>query len=192
MNQIAAVAPYVRLYTQSQYERSYGTPDLVPASFLAVLMVAYMVLSIYLVLDRGCDPLKTNVAMILGIIIVGVLVFSFYETHSQPPERTGNIIDDNVALIEKSYRIRDIQPETPDSRYWPEEDSIERFAAPDSNTEPIRMAVTAQSETGDGLLHLTLQKDPGNLVRAYEGTGDTQHLITPAAHADNTRQKGQS
>ena len=192
MNQIAAVAPYVRLFTQSQYERSYGTPDWVPASFLAVLMVASMVLSIYLVLDRGCDPLKTNVAMILGIIIVGVLVFSFYETHSQPPERTGNIIDDNVALIESSYKIRDIQPESSNRGYWPEEDSIEGFVAPDSNKKPIRIAFTAHSETGDGLLHITLEKDPGNIVRAYEGTGDTQHLITPAAHADNTRQKGQS
>ena len=180
MNRIAAVAPYVRLYTQSQYERSYGTPDWVPASFLAVLMVASMILSIHLILDRGYNPWITNVAMILGIIIVGVLVFSFYETHSQPPERTGNVIDDNVALIEKSYRIRNIQPETPNTGYFSEEESIERFAAPDSNRKPIRMAVTAQSETSDGLLHLTLQKDPDNLVRAYEGTGDTQHLITPA------------
>ena len=192
MNRIAAVAPYVRLFTQSQYERSCEIPDWALSSFLAVFLVASMVLSIYLVLDRGCDPLKTNVTMILGIIIAGVLVFSFYETHSQPPERTGNVIDDNVALIEGSYKIRDIQPESSNRGYWPEEDSIERFAAPDSNRKPVRMAVTAQSETGDGLLHLTLEKDPGNLVRAYEGTGDTQHLITPAAHADNTRQKGQS
>ena len=181
MNQIATVAPYVRLFTRSQYERSCEIPDWALSSFLVVFLVASMVLSIYLVLDRGCDPLKTNVAMMLGIIIAGVLVFSFYETHSQPPERTGNVIDDNVALIESSYKIRDIQPESSNRGYWSGEDSIERFAAPDSNRKPVRMAITAQSENGDGLLHLTLQKDPGNLVRAYEGTGDTQHLITPAA-----------
>ena len=130
MNRIAAIAPYVRLFTQSQYERSCEIPDWALSSFLAVFLVASMVLSIYLVLDRGCDPLKTNVTMILGIIIAGVLVFSFYETHSQPPERTGNVIDDNVALIEGSYKIRDIQPESSNRGYWPEEDSIERFAAP--------------------------------------------------------------
>ena len=36
MNRIAAVAPYVRLFTRSQYERSCEIPDWALSSFLAV------------------------------------------------------------------------------------------------------------------------------------------------------------
>ena len=188
MSHIAVVAPYVRLYAYSQYESHPTVPDWALAAFAVVMFMVITAIFRMISNDSGWVEVAYGVTVVLLLVAVGI----YSVASSKPPERTGDVVDDNVALIEKSYRIRDIQPETPDSRYWPEEDSIERFAAPDSNRKPVRMAVTAQSETSDGLLHITLEKDPGNLVRAYEGTGDTQHLITPAAHADNTRQKGQS
>ena len=177
MSHAAAVTPYVRLYTYSQYDSHLPVPEWALVTFVIAMLIAITALYRMIPDDSGRAEVVYSVTFIvfLGAMIMGS------NASLKPPERTGDAVHDNVALIEKSYKIRNIQPETPDSRYWPEEDSIERFAAPDSNTEPIRMAVTAQSETGDGLLHLTLQKDPGNLVRAYEGTGDTQHLITPAA-----------
>ena len=190
MSHIAAVTPYVQLYTYSQYESHSTVPDWALAALVVVVFIVITAIFLMLMISdtSGWVGVAYCVTVVLLIVAAGICSAAI----SKPPERTGDVVDDNVALIEKSYKIRDIQPETPDSRYWSGEDSIERFAAPDSNKKPVRMAVTAQSENGDGLLHLTLQKDPGNLVRAYEGTGDTQHLITPAAHADNTRQKGQS
>lgn len=188
MSHIAAMAPYVRLYTYSQYESHSTVPDWALTAFFVVVFI--VITAIFLRISDAGEWVGVAYCVTVVLLLVSAGICS--AAISKPPERTGDVVDDNVALIEKSYKIRDIQPETPDSRYWSGEDSIERFAAPDSNRKPVRMAITAQSENGDGLLHLTLQKDPGNLVRAYEGTGDTQHLITPAAHADNTRQKGQS
>lgn len=188
MNQIAATTPYVRLYTYSQYESHPTVPDWALVAFAAVMLIVITAIFRMISDDSVWAGVAYGVTVVLILVATGVLGIA----SSKPPERAGNAIDDNVALIEKSYKIRNIQPETPNTGYFSEEESIENFAAPDSNRKPIRMAVTAQSETSDGLLHLTLQKDPGNLVRAYEGTGDTQHLITPATHADNTKQKGQS
>ena len=176
MNHVAAVTPYVRLYTYSQYESHPTVPDWALAAFAVVMFMVITAIFRMISNDSGWVEVAYGVTVVLFLVAVSIYSIA----SSKPPERTGDAVDDNVALIEKSYRIRDIQPETPNTGYFSEEESIERFAAPDSNRKPIRMAVTAQSETSDGLLHLTLQKDPGNLVRAYEGTGDTQHLITPA------------
>ena len=201
MNHVAAMAPYVQLYTDSQYNRTYEFPRWAHGLFLGAIIVGiFAVVAVAArTSDDDCNQSKAFGKALGKLILGSVIVLSIgfageaYDyAHSQPPERTGDVVDDNVALIEKSYMIRNIRSEDPKIEESAYGTMIERFAAPTSNKEPIRIAFTAHSETGDGLLHITLEKDPGNLVRAYEGTGDTQHLITPAAHADNTRQKGQS
>ena len=202
MNQASAMAPYVQLYTDSQYKRIYELPGWTQGVFLVILIVGMLAVAAAAsrTYDDDCNHQLKAVGKAFGKLILGSVIVlsigfageSYNYAHSQPPERTGYVVDDNVALIEKAYGIRNIQSEDPRIEENSDETMIERFATPASNKEPIRIAFTADSETGNGILHITLEKDPGNLVRAYEGTGDTQHLITPAAHADNTRQKGQS
>lgn len=53
-----------------------------------------------------------------------------------------------------------------------------------------RYEATAHSETGDGLLHITLQKEPDDRLRVYEKIGDSQHLITPARMNTATETRG--
>ena len=200
MNQASAMAPYIQLYTDSQYKRIYELPGWTQGVFLVILIVGMLAVAVVAsrTYDDDCNHQLKAVGKAFGKLILGSVIVlsigfageSYNYVHSQPPERTGYVVDDNVALIEKSYRIRNIRSEDPKIEESAYGTMIERFAAPTSNKEPIRIAFTAHSETGDGLLHITLEKDPGNLVRAYEGTGDTQHLITPARMNTATETRG--
>ena len=176
MSHAATTTPYVRLYTYSQYESHPTVPDWALAAFAVVMFI--VITAVWVMISSNSE--WAGMAYVAAIIVLLVSVSICCIVTSKSPERNGDVVDDNIALIEKSYRIRNIQPETPNPDDGPGDDSVKRFVGTDSNGKSIRMAVTAESETGDGLLHLTLQKDPDNLVRAYEGTGDTQHLITPA------------
>lgn len=180
---IQAAAPYVQL----QYEQIYATTG---AGLLLGLLVSAAIVDasgiISALMMYGCDEDDRStwkkVAQTLTVIMV-ILGLGILYLDNHPPLSGGNdtLAESNIAIIENAYRIRNIQPESQNPEDGSRNDSVERFIGTDPNGKSSRMAVTAESETGCRLIHLTLQKDPGGLVRAYENTGYTQHLITPAA-----------
>lgn len=184
---IQAAAPYVQL----QYEQIHATTG---AGLLLGLLVSAAIVDasgiISALMMYGCDEDDRStwkkVAQTLTVIMVILGMGILYLEHCTPLSGVDDAIaENNIAIIEKSYRIRNIQPETQNPGDDSGDDSVERFVGTDTNGKSSRMAITAESETGGRLLHLTLQKDPGNLVKAYENTGDTQHLITPAVTETN-------
>lgn len=184
---IQAAAPYVQL----QYEQIHATTG---AGLLLGLLVSAAIVDasgiISALMMYGCDEDDRStwkkVAQTLTVIMVILDMGILYLEHCTPLSGVDDAIaENNIAIIEKSYRIRNIQPETQNPGDDSGDDSVERFVGTDTNGKSSRMAITAESETGGRLLHLTLQKDPGNLVKAYENTGDTQHLITPAVTETN-------
>lgn len=179
---IQAAAPYVQL----QYEQIQATTG---AGLLLGLLVSAAIVDasgiISALMMYACDEddrsaWKKVVQTLTVILVIMGLGILYLDNH--PPLSGGDdaIAENNIAIIEKAYRIRNIQPETQNPEDGPGNDSVERFVGTDPNGKSSRMAVTAESETGGRLLHITLQKDPGGLVKAYENTGDTQHLLTPA------------
>lgn len=180
---IQAAAPYVQL----QYEQIHATTGAGP--LLGLLVSAAIVDAsgiIAALMMYGCDEDDRSawkkVAQTLTVIMVILGLGILYLEHCTPLSGGNDMLaESNIVIIENAYRIRNIQPESQNPEDGSEDDSVERFVGTDPNGQSSRMAVTAESETGGRLMHLTLQKDPGGLVRAYENTGDTQHLITPAA-----------
>ena len=180
---IQAAAPYVQL----QYEQIHATT--VAGLLLGLLVSAAIVDAsgiIATLMMYGCDEddrstwkkVAQTLTVIMVILGLGIL---YLDNHPPLSGVDDAIAENNITIIEKAYRIRNIQPETQNPGDGQGDDSVERFVGTDPNGQSSRMAVTAESETGGRLLHITLQKDPGGLVRAYENTGDTQHLITPTA-----------
>lgn len=179
---IQAAAPYVQL----QYEQIHATAGaglLLGLLVSAAIVDASGIISALVMYKCDEDDRSTwkKVAQTLTVILV-ILGLGILYLDNHPPLSGENdmLAESNIAIIENAYRIRNIQPESQNPEDGPEDDSVERFVGTDPNGKSSRMAITAESETGGRLMHLTLQKDPGGLVRAYENTGDTQHLITPA------------
>lgn len=179
---IQAAAPYVQL----QYEQIHAATG---AGLLLGLLVSAAIVDasgiISALMMYGCDEddrstwkkVAQTLTAIMVILGLGIL---YLDNHPPLSGVDDAIAENNIAIIEKAYRIRNIQPETQNPGDDSGDDSVERFAGTDPNGKSSRMAITAESETGGRLLHITLQKDPGGLVKAYENTGDTQHLIIPA------------
>lgn len=89
--------------------------------------------------------------------------------------RQGNLPADNMALVEQSYRLRDVRADTRVG------ESVDAYLTTDNNpANPRYLNVVAQSDDGS-IRHLTLQIDKNNHLRAYESTEDAQHLVTPAS-----------
>lgn len=179
---IQAAAPYVQL----QYEQIHATTG---AGLLLGLLVSAAIVDasgiIAALMMYGCDEDDRSawkkVAQTLTVIMVILGLGILYLEHCTPLSGVDDAIaENNIAIIEKAYRIRNIQPETQNPGDDSGDGSVERFVGTDPYGKSSRMAITAESETGGRLLHITLQKDPGGLVKAYENTGDTQRLITPA------------
>lgn len=89
--------------------------------------------------------------------------------------RQGNLSADNMALVEQSYRLRDVRADTRVG------ESVDAYLTTDDNpANPRYLNVVAQSDDGS-IRHLTLKIDKNNHLRAYESTEDAQHLVTPAS-----------
>lgn len=184
---IQAVAPYVQL----QYEQIHTTAG---AGLLLALLGSIAIVDasgiISALMMYACDEDDRStwkkVAQTLTVIMMILSLGILYLKHCTPLSGVDDVLaENNIAIIEKAYRIRNIQSETQNPGDDPGDDSVERFVGTDPNGKSSRMAITAESETGGRLIHITLQKDPGGLVKAYENTGDTQHLITPAVAETN-------
>ena len=94
--------------------------------------------------------------------------------------RQGNLSADNMALVEQSYRLRDVRADTRVG------ESVDAYLTTDDNpANPRYLNVVAQSDDGS-IRHLTLKIDKNNHLRAYESTEDAQHLLTPAS----TKERG--
>lgn len=94
--------------------------------------------------------------------------------------RQGNLPADNMALVEQSYRLRDVRADTRVG------ESVDAYLTTDDNpANPRYLNVVAQSDDGS-ICHLTLKIDKNNHLRAYESTEDVQHLVTPAS----TKERG--
>ena len=184
---IQAAAPYVQL----QYEQIHATTG---AGLLLGLLVSAAIVDasgiISALMMYGCDEddrstwkkVAQTLTVIMVILGLGIL---YLDNHPPLSGVDDAIAENNIAIIEKAYRIRNIQPETQNPGDNSGDDSVERFVGTNPNGKSSRMAITAESETVGRLLHITLQKDPGGLVKAYENTGDTQRLITPAVSETN-------
>lgn len=97
--------------------------------------------------------------------------------------RQGNLPADNMALVEQSYRLRDVRADTRVG------ESVDAYLTTDNNpANPRYLNVVAQSDDGS-IRHLTLKIDKNNHLRAYESTGDTQHLVTPAQSSSKEKSK---
>lgn len=193
MIQATDMTPYVRLYTTDLHPM-----DMLPTWLQTVVgIVAFLALTvpswyaIFLTMayhaqkkgyvDNTEEPKRgwtktigsAWAAAAAGIIVFAICIIPAVQYRSIPG-RTGSMMADNVTLIEQSYKIRDIQPGSE------EHESLDDFMRTRVNKESRRYEATAKSETGDGLIHITLQKEPDDRLRVYEKIGDTQHLITPS------------
>lgn len=203
MIQATNMTPYVRLYTTDLHPM-----DMLPTWLQTVMgIVAFLALTvpswyaIFLTMahhaqkqgyvDNTEEPKRgwtkslvwAWTAAAAGIIVFAICTVPAVQYRSIPG-RTGSMTADNVTLIEQSYKIRDIQPG------HEEYESLNDFINTRVNKGSRRYEATAQSETGDGLIHITLQKEPDARLRVYEKIGDSQHLITPARMNTATETRG--
>lgn len=193
MIQATNMTPYVRLYTTDLHPM-----DMLPTWLQTVMgIVAFLALmlpswyAIFLTMAHHAqkqgyvnspeEPKRgwtKSLEFAWAAAAAGIIVFAICTVpavqYRSIPGRTGSMTADNVTLIEQSYKIRDIQPG------HEEYESLNDFINTRVNKESRRYEATAQSETGNGLLHITLQKEPDDRLRVYEKIGDSQHLITPA------------
>ena len=203
MIQATDMIPYIRLYTTDLHPM-----DMLPtwlqtvmgiAAFLALTVPSSYAITLTVIRhvqkqEHVYNPEEPKpgwtkspgfawAATVVGIIIFAICITPAVQYRSIPG-RTGSKTADNVTLIEQSYNIRDIQP------VHEEHESLDDFMRTWVNKGSRRYEATAKSETGDGLLHITLQKEPDDRLRVYEKIGDSQHLITPARMNTATETRG--
>lgn len=193
MIQATDMIPYIRLYTTDLHPMDM-LPTWLQTIMGIVAFLAFTVPSSYAItltmirhaqkqghVNNTGEPKRgwtKTIGSAWAAAVAGIIVFAICTVpavqYRSIPGRTGSMTADNVTLIEQSYRIRDIQPG------HEEYESLNDFINTRVNKGSRRYEATAQSETGDGLIHITLQKEPDDRLRVYEKIGDSQHLITPA------------
>ena len=170
------MSQYVKLFTPSDYSPPQGGMHAVIV--LAVIaMIALMVGIVFVRLsDVSVGALYVSFALLL--FMIGVFVFSstVRDAEQYTGTRKGSVSEDNVALVERSYRIGNMKTEPKGGK------SVEEFLKTENNPGDVQyLKIVAQSDGGGSIRRLTMQIDRNNHLRVYEGTGDAQHLITPAA-----------
>lgn len=186
---------YVRLITNQDISR----PDIFSISWqiwtvAILLIVAGAALTIRAIIMRGKGPDETEsrhqqvmieagvTVVIIGMLTVGITVVAHAQANYRNVENA--TIGRNTALIERSYGIEDLQPAAGSYAMltrilYPSASPSSKYGYYHGNGDD-RLEVTAKNSGGHGVRRLILQVDQTNRLRVYEGTGDAQHLITPA------------
>lgn len=178
------MSQYVKLFTPSDYSPPQGGMHAVIV--LAVIaMIALMVGIVFVRLsDVSVGALYVSFALLL--FMIGGFVFSstVRDAAQYTGTREGSISEDNIALVKRSYGIGDMRTEQKGGK------SVDEFLNTENDPGDVQyLKIVAQSDGGGSIRRLTLQIDKNNHLRVYEGTGDTQHLVTPAQSSSKEKSK---
>lgn len=186
------MSQYVRLFTPSDYSPPRGA---MIASIVLIVLIAVAVISGIVFICMGKirrrrewaaysetadDDVRIGECLIviaMFIILIGSSVFStgIADATQYKGTRKGYVAKDNVALVERSYKISNMKTEQKGVK------SVEEFLDTENNPVDVRYAkVIAQSDDAKSIRHLTLQIDRNNHLRVYDDTG-SQHLIIPVS-----------
>lgn len=186
------MSQYVRLFTPSDY--SPPQADMIVSIVLIVLIAITLISSIVFICmgharrrkewagysEAADDDVRIGeclivIAMFLALIGSSAFSAGISDATQYKGMRKGNVADDNVNLVERSYRISNMKTEQKGVK------SVEEFLDTENNPVDVRYAkVIAQSDDAKSIRHLTLQIDKDNRLRAYDDTGN-QHLIVPTS-----------
>lgn len=119
--------------------------------------------------------LLVGIALAFLAVCVPTSLYNMNNAGGYTGTRQGSLPADNMALVEQSYRLRDVRADTRVG------ESVDAYLTTDNNpANPRYLNVVAQSDDGS-IRHLTLKIDKNNHLRAYESTEDAKHLLTPAS-----------
>lgn len=186
------MSQYVRLFTPSDY--SPPRADMIVSIVLIVLIAIALISSIVFICmgrirrrrewatysEAADDDVRIGeclivVAMFLALIGSSVFSAGIADATQYKGTRKGYVADDNVALVERSYKISNMKTEQKGVK------SVEEFLDTENDPVDVRYAkVIAQSDDAKSIRHLTLQIDKDNRLRVYDDTGN-QHLIVPTS-----------
>lgn len=191
---------YVKLFTPSEYSPPQGGEKTVLIVVFVIAALAFLSGIAFICegeltlekekvafsedseIDRTIGTGLIAFAMILAVVdgLLCCIVLSGYDQYTGT--RQGNMTEDNIALVERSYGIHNMKTETKGG------ESVEDYFTTGNNPADIQyLKVVAQSDGGGSIRRLTMQIDKSNHLRVYEGTGDAQHLITPAQKQEDRR-----
>lgn len=186
------MSQYVRLFTPSDYSPPRGA---MIASIVLIVLIAAAVISgiVFICMGRirrrrewaaysetADDDVRIGECLIviaMFITLIGSSVFSagIADATQYKGTRKGYVAKDNVALVERSYKISNMKTEQKGVK------SVEEFLNTGNDPVDVRYAkVIAQSDDAKSIRHLTLQIDRNNHLRVYDDTG-SQHLIIPVS-----------
>ena len=133
-------------------------------------------------IDRAIGAGLIALSIIMAVLDGLICCVTLYGYNQYTGTRKGDMTEDNIALVERSYGIHNMKTETKGV------ESVEDYFTTENNPADIQyLKVVAQSDGGGSIRRLTMQIDKSNHLRVYEGTGDAQHLITPAQKQEDRR-----
>jgi len=191
---------YVKLFTPSEYSPPQGGDKTVLIVVLVIAALAFLA-GIAFICDGERTLEKEKVAFSedsemdraigSGFIMTAIILLmvaglfccvTLYGYNQYTGTKKGDMTKDNIALVERSYGIHNMKTESKNG------ESVEDYLTTENNPADIQyLKVVAQSDGGGSIRRLTMQIDKSNHLRVYEGTGDAQHLITPAQKQEDRR-----
>lgn len=191
---------YVKLFTPSDYSPPQGGGKTVLIVVLVISVLAFLSGIAFICdgertlekekvafsedseIDRTIGTGLIAFAIILSMVAGLFCCLTLYGYNQYTGTRKGDMTEDNIALVERSYGIHDMKTESKNG------ESVEDYLTTENNPADIQyLKVVAQSDGGGSIRRLTMQIDKSNRLRVYEGTGDAQHLITPAQKQEDRK-----
>ena len=168
------MSQYVRLFTPSDYSPPQG--GMHAAIVLAAVAVVALIVGIVCICMSGVSAGTVFIGLALFLLVVGGFVYSgsMRDAAQYKGTRQGNVTEDNIALVKRSYGISDMRAEQKSGK------SVEELLKTENDPGDVQyLKIVAQSDGGGSIRRLTMQIDRSNHLRVYEGTGDAQHLVAP-------------
>lgn len=178
------MSQYVKLFTPSDYNPPQGGMHAVIV--LAAIAVIALIVGIVCICMSGVSAGTMFIGLALFLLVVGGFVYSdsMRDAAQYKGTRQGNVSEDNIALVKRSYGISDMRTEQKGGK------SVDEFLKTENNPGDVQyLKIVAQSDDGSSIRHLTLQIDKDNRLHIYEGAGEAQHLITPAQSSSQEKSK---
>lgn len=178
------MSQYVRLFTPSDYAQPQG--GMHAAIIIAVFAVVALIIGIVCICMSGVSAGTVFIGLALFLLVVGGFVYSgsMRDAAQYKGTRQGNVSEDNIALVKRSYGISDMRAEQKSGK------SVEEFLKTENDPGDVQyLKIVAQSDGGGSIRRLTLQIDRNNHLRVYEGSGDAQHLVVPVQSSSKGKTK---